>query len=137
VAKADEQLTKRDMLSAHAAIFESNAYEPLDPKFIFTHLPGFGDNAVIRGDNAGLSWTRAASAGFTNEARIGFNRRHTEYRQQGSDQPLAACPSAFPRFPRIPSTLGSRISWSPASTASVLRWCCRRITRRTLLSTRL
>lgn len=105
VGRVDEQLTRSDSLSAHYAVFESNAYEPLDPKFIFTHLPGFGDNAFVQGDNAGLSWTRAASAAFTNEARLGYSRRHTDYRQQGSGEPLAGS-IGFPQVSSNPIDYG-------------------------------
>ncbi len=105
VARIDHQLSRKDSLSTHYAVFENNAYQPLDPKFIFSHLPGFGDNALIQGHNAGLSWTRAASAAFTNEARIGFNRRHTDYLQQGSGEPLAGS-IGFPQVSSNPIDYG-------------------------------
>lgn len=105
VARVDEQLTRKDSLSAHYAVFESNAYEPLDPKFVFSNLPGFGDTALIEGHNAGLSWTRAISASFTNAARIGYSRRHTDYRQDGAGEPLAAS-IGFPQVSSNPIDYG-------------------------------
>jgi Carboxypeptidase regulatory-like domain/TonB dependent receptor len=71
--KVDHQLSSRDSLSAHYGISDLARYNPFDFGFSVSNLPGYGDNALYRGQNAGVNWVRGFSPRVTNEFRVGFN----------------------------------------------------------------
>jgi hypothetical protein len=71
--KVDHQLTSRDALSAHYGISDLARYNPYDFGFSVSNLPGYGDNAIYRGQNTGVNWVHGFGPRLTNEFRVGFN----------------------------------------------------------------
>ncbi len=89
VVRVDHQLTTRDTLTGHYALFREDDFEPFNQKFLFTNLPGFGNTYVLRSQSAGAAWQRSVSPQLTNQVRAGFNRRNNLFLQQGSGTDLA------------------------------------------------
>jgi len=71
--KLDHQLTSHDALSAHYGISDLARYNPYDFGFSVSNLPGYGDNALYRGQNTGVNWVHGFGPRVTNEFRVGFN----------------------------------------------------------------
>jgi hypothetical protein len=71
--KVDHQLSSRDAISAHYGISDLARYNPYDFGFSISNLPGYGDNALYRGQNAGVNWVHGFNPRVTNEFRVGFN----------------------------------------------------------------
>jgi hypothetical protein len=105
VIKIDHQLDSRDTLSAHYAVFHEDDFQPFSQKFLFTNLPGYGSTALLNGQNASLDWSRSASYSFTNEARVGFNRKNNAFTHQGSGVDQAAA-IGFPTLSSDPLNWG-------------------------------
>jgi hypothetical protein len=71
--KVDHQLSSRDAVSLHYGVSDLVRYNPYDFGFTVSNLPGYGDNAYYRGQNAGVNWVHGFSPRVTNEFRAGFN----------------------------------------------------------------
>ena len=80
--KLNHTLSDQDALSGHFVLTQTNSYEPYDPFFAFTNLPGFGVFAGGRGQNGSVNWIRQISPEMVNEARLGFNRLSAARDQQ-------------------------------------------------------
>jgi hypothetical protein len=81
-AKLDHQLSSRDFLSGHYAASNQNTFNPYDPGFSVTNLPGYGTNVFYRGQNVGTQWLRVINPQAANSFRFGFNRDHLAFSQQ-------------------------------------------------------
>jgi hypothetical protein len=80
--KLDTQLTSRDVLSGHYAVYDSNSYLPFDSGFTVSALPGFGDYHNNRGQNIGLEWTHSFTPSALNDLRFGFGRDRLQILQE-------------------------------------------------------
>ena len=80
--RIDDQLTSRDELSGHYAIYDANTYLPYDVGFTVSNLPGFGDYHISRGQNVGINWTHSFNPRTYNEFRFGYNRDRLAVFQQ-------------------------------------------------------
>jgi hypothetical protein len=87
LVKMDHRAGPKDSLSAHYSFFDENRFNPFDPSNAFTSLPGYGDFALNRGQNAGVGWTHILGTRAVNELRLGFNRMRAGALQEhnGSD----------------------------------------------------
>ena len=74
LGKADHHFSATDTIFAHYTVSDEDRYNPYDPFFAFTRLPGFGDNLLTRGQNTGSTWIHSFGVRATNQARFGFNR---------------------------------------------------------------
>jgi hypothetical protein len=74
LVKLDHHFRDADSLSGHYVLSDEDRYNPYDPFFAFTNLPGFGSYSLNRGHNAGLTWIHSFSYRLANEARLGYNR---------------------------------------------------------------
>ena len=77
VFRLDHELSEKDSLFGRYALFDEDRFNPFDPVFRPTNLPGFGAFRLNRGQNVALSWTRTFTAAVLNEARVGYNRRRS------------------------------------------------------------
>ena len=80
--KLDHQLSPSDFLSGHYAASNQNTFNPYDPLFSVTNLPGYGTNAFYRGQNIGAQWLHVLNPRALNSFRFGFNRDDLAYAQQ-------------------------------------------------------
>jgi hypothetical protein len=103
--KVDHHAGPNDTLSAHWAIFDQNRFNPFDPVYSFTNLPGYGSFTLNDGQNGGLSWTHVFTSAAINEFRLGFNRMRAGALQQSSGQNLSA-KLGFPDVLTNPVDLG-------------------------------
>ncbi|HVI08379.1 MAG TPA: TonB-dependent receptor [Candidatus Binatia bacterium] len=81
-AKLDHQIGPGDFLSGHYAASNQNTFNPYDPGFSVTNLPGYGTNVFYRGQNIGAQWLHILTPRATNSLRFGFNRDHLAFSQQ-------------------------------------------------------
>ncbi len=72
--KLDSQLTPRDLVSGHYAIYDSDSYLPFDSGFTVSALPGFGDYHDSRGQNVGIDWSHSFTPRTVNDLRFGYGR---------------------------------------------------------------
>lgn len=80
--KIDQELSSRDGLSGHYAVFDGNQYNPYDVGFTVSNLPGFGDYHISRGQNVGINWIHSFNPRVYNELLFGFNRDRLAVLQQ-------------------------------------------------------
>jgi hypothetical protein len=80
--KLDSQLTARDALSGHYAIYDANSFLPFDFGFTVSALPGYGDFHNNRGQNAGVDWTHTFTPSTVNDFRLGYDRDRLQILQQ-------------------------------------------------------
>lgn len=74
LVKLDHRFRDADSFSGHYVFSDEDRYNPYDPFFAFTNLPGFGSYSLNRGQNAGVTWIRSFSYRTVNEMRLGYNR---------------------------------------------------------------
>jgi len=84
LGKLDYRAGVNDAFSGHYALFNESRFNPFDPNFPFTNLPGFGVFTRNRGQSARLGWTHIFHPALINEFRFGYNRLHTASFQQSS-----------------------------------------------------
>ncbi len=105
LVKLDEHADQNDIVSAHYALYTEDRFNPFDPVNSFTSLPGYGSNTLLRGQNAGLSWTHVLRSNRVNEFRLGFNRLRAGIFQQHSGQDFNKA-LGFPTILSRPVDLG-------------------------------
>jgi hypothetical protein len=89
--KVDHHAGPFDTLSAHWSIFDENRFNPFDPVYSFTNLPGYGSYTLNDGQNGGLGWTHIFTSSAINQFRLGYNRMRAgafqqNYNHNGSAQ---------------------------------------------------
>jgi hypothetical protein len=84
VAKLDYQPGGRDTVSGHYALSGIHRFNPFDPLFSFTNLPGYGSYILNRGHNLGMTWVRVVNSDTANAFGLGFNRTAGPLWQQSS-----------------------------------------------------
>src|SRR5579859_7225396 len=104
-AKVDEHAGPRDTVSLHYSLFSGNRFSPFDPVNAFTSLPGYGSFTSVRGQNAGLEWTRVFRSSVVNEFRLGFIRMRATVLQEKHGVDIAA-QLGFPDVLTNPVDLG-------------------------------
>ena len=81
--KFDRQTGSNNTFSGHYSLFNEKQFNPFDPVNAFTNLPGYGSNAINRGQNVGFTFTHVFSPHWINETRLGFNRlRAADFQQE-------------------------------------------------------
>jgi hypothetical protein len=84
VAKLDYQPGVRDTVSGHYALSGIHRFNPFDPLFSFTNLPGYGSYISNRGHNLGMTWVHVVNSDTANRFGLGFNRTAGSLWQQSS-----------------------------------------------------
>src|ERR1022692_296996 len=105
LVKVDHHAGPDDTLSAHWAIFDENRFNPFDPVYSFTNLPGYGSYTLNDGQNGGLSWTHVFTSAAINEFRVGYNRMRAGALQQSYGKNVSA-QLGFPDVLTNPVDLG-------------------------------
>jgi hypothetical protein len=84
LVKLDHRFSDRDSFAGHYTIFDQDRFNPYDPFFAFTSLPGFGSSNQNRGQSAAGAWIRAFSPRAVQEVRFGYSRLRARILQENS-----------------------------------------------------
>ena len=82
LVKVNHSITSNDLLSGVYSLFDEDRFNPYDPFFAFTNLPGYGSYSRNRGQTAGLAWTHVFGPRMVNDARLGFTRLRADIIQE-------------------------------------------------------